>query len=158
MVVVPLTVAPYLALWAKQRYPKMDEVVLLPRESLVLHVIINRLQRRPRNTVPSTGNLLIGISEKRVEKDLQVNNWLKPASMTHIERLLRMEFDMVLHDYMDKRFYREGIDYEVSAHTFHEHYNLGDTITDSALLKKHVRYKHVRLQYRRKVQQTELVF
>ncbi len=158
MIVIPLTVAPYIACWARQHYPKANDAVLMPRESLALYAIVNRLQRRPRNVVPSGGNLLIGISEKKVDKDLQTCNWLPPTAMTHIESMLRMEFDMQLHNYMDKRYYRDGIDYKVSAQVFHDHYGLGDTITEEALLKKHVRYKQMRLKYRRMAQQTELTF
>lgn len=158
MIVISLTVTPYLAVWVQHRYPSQEDAVLLPRDSLVHHALINRLKERPHHVIPSRGNLLIGVSERSSEKDMKRCNWLSPQAELHITRLLRLDFDSTLHYFLDQQYYRKGIDYKDAAVAFHEHYRLQDTITVDALLKKHIRWKHVRKTYQLAAQQTEFNF
>ncbi len=158
MIVISINVKPYIARYAMRRYSCNDGAVLLPAHSVALHAIYNRLQRRPSSVVPRSGNLRVMLREGVVEKDLTRNNYLSASAERHIDRLLTLDFDMTLHEYMDKQYYQRGIDYEISAEAFHAQYDLGETLTTGALLKKHIRWKKVRRGFRRQEEQGEISF
>ena len=158
MRVISINVKPYIARYVMSRYNSSAGAVLLPPHSLALHAIYNLLQSRPRMAVPRDGNLQVMLREGVVKKDIIKNNYLSARAERYIDRLLTLDFDMTLHEYMDKQYYQKGIDYEASAEAFSVMYNLGDTLTSGALLKKHIRWKKLRREYRRQAEQGEISF
>ena len=85
--------------------------------------------------------------------------YLTKTAMLQIERLLRLDFDMTLIEYMNNEYFRKGIDYAVSAEEFLKHYNLIGSITSAALLKKCIRWKKKRREYRQqRCIQAEIAF
>lgn len=156
MVSVTIQVAPYLAQYARKRWAvTSDGGVIPPKYTQLYYTLVGWLSAKPVGANLPAGNLTVLLAEKDVSKDLRHNVWLSPQALFRIERALRCDFDMTLHDYMDELYYRKGIDYQMSAVAFCERYGLDGLISEEALLKKHVRFKKLRRQ-NRGVWQTEL--
>ncbi|MBQ8100523.1 MAG: hypothetical protein IJ169_04460 [Paludibacteraceae bacterium] len=159
MYFISINIHPYLAQYARVRFAQVDGAVLLPRDSIIHYALINRLQAPPKFAAATQpGNLAVAVRETETEKDVRRLNGLSDSANRHIEQLLRLDFDMTLHEYMDRAYYKQGTDYLQAAALFHQHYRLGSTITQEALLKKHVRWKKRRRDYRKNSEQLELTY
>lgn len=143
MLVLNIYVKPYLAEYARQKYPSpIKDVVQFPAASLVNHAIANSLVKRPANPAENNGNLLVMVNEKICNlKDLEMNNYLNFEGENNVSDKLLLDFDMFLHSYMDHQRYQYGVDYKDSVQMFVKKYHLTDMVTPEALLKKHVRWK-----------------
>lgn len=143
MLVLNIYVKPYLAEYARQKYPSpINDVAQFPAASLVNHAIVNNLIKQPANPADHKGNLLVMVNERICDlKDLETNNYLNFEGENNVSDKLLLDFDMVLHSYMGHQRYRYGIDYKDSVKMFIDKYHLTGLVTPEALLKKHVRWK-----------------
>lgn len=150
MLVLNIYVKPYLAEYARRRYPSpIRDVALFPAASLVNHAIVNSLVATPANAGPRNGNLLVMVNEKIcLLKDIEVYNYLPYTAENNVGKKLLLDFDVHLHTYMDNYRYHSGIDYKDSAEAFVRKYHLGDLVTAEAMLKKHLRWKKEVASYR----------
>lgn len=122
MLILNIYVKPYLAEYARRRYPSpIPDVVQFPASSLVNHAIVNSLVKTPAKAEPRNGNLLVMVNEKICNlKDLDVYNYLTYKGEKNVGMKLLLDFDMLLHTYMDNLRYHKGIDYKDSAEGFCE--------------------------------------
>lgn len=143
MLVLNIYVKPYLAEYARQKYPSpIKDVAQFPAASLVNHAIVNSLIKQPANPAEHKGNLLVMVNERICDlKDLETNNYLNFEGENNVSDKLLLDFDMFLHSYMGHQRYRYGIDYKDSVKMFIDKYHLTGLVTPEALLKKHVRWK-----------------
>lgn len=143
MLVLNIYVKPYLAEYARQKYPSpIKDVAQFPAASLVNHAIVNSLIKQPVNPAEHKGNLLVMVNERICDlKDLETNNYLNFEGENNVSDKLLLDFDMSLHSYMGHQRYRYGIDYKDSVKMFIDKYHLTGLVTPEALLKKHVRWK-----------------
>lgn len=143
MLVLNIYVKPYLAEYARQKYPSpIKDVAQFPAASLVNHAIVNSLIKQPANPAEHKGNLLVMVNERICDlKDLETNNYLNFEGENNVSDKLLLDFDMSLHSYMGHQRYRYGIDYKDSVKMFIDKYHLTGLVTPEALLKKHVRWK-----------------
>lgn len=143
MLVLNIYVKPYLAEYARQKYPSpIKDVAQFPAASLVNHAIVNSLIKQPANPADHKGNLLVMVNERISDlKDLETNNYLNFEGENNVSDKLLLDFDMYLHGYMGHQRYRYGIDYKDSVKMFIDKYHLTGLVTPEALLKKHVRWK-----------------
>ena len=141
MLVLNIYVKPYLAEYARQKYPSLiKDVAQFPAASLVNHAIVNSLIKQPANPAEHKGNLLVMVNERICDlKDLETNNYLNFEGENNVSDKLLLDFDMYLHGYMGHQRYRYGIDYKDSVKMFIDKYHLTGLVTPEALLKKHVK-------------------
>lgn len=160
MLVLNIYVKPYLAEYARQRYPSpIKDVVQFPAASLVNHAIANSLIQTPANPPENRGNLLVMVNERICNlKDLEVNNYLNFEGENNVGEKLLLDFDMFLHSFMDNQRYHHGVDYKDSAQAFVDKYHLSGKVTPEALLKKHVRWKKKVTHYRTEGVQLKMNF
>ena len=160
MLVLNIYTKPYLAEYARQKYPSpIKDVAQFPAASLVNHAIANSLIKPPAIPVERKGNLLIMVNEKICNlKDLEVYNYLNFDGEDNVSKKLLLDFDMFLHRYMDFQRNHNGIDYKDSAQSFIEKYHLAGKIAPEALLKKHVRWKKKVRTYRTEGVQLKMNF
>ena len=160
MLVLNIYVKPYLAEYARRRYPSpIKDVARFPAASLVNHAIVNSLVETPANPGENKGNLLVMVNEKICNlKDLERNNYLNYDGENNVGEKLLLDFDIVLHGYLDHQRYHQGIDYKVSVNKFIERYHLTGLVTPDALLKKHVRWKKKLAKYRQECVQLKMNF
>lgn len=150
MLILNIYVKPYLAEYARHKYPSpLSNVVRFPSSSLVNHAIINKLVETPQNATQRTGNLLVMVNEAICDlKDIERYNYLTLTDEIRVGEKLLIDFDAHLHSFMDNKRYRHGIDYKDSAENFIKEYHLSGLVTTEALLKKHVRWKKKVAHYR----------
>ena len=149
----------YVAHYLKKKFHVSDGAVLLPQFTLSWYAIANSAQRRPPTEVPHQGNLFVAFHEKSVPlKDLRRQNWLSDKRLRYISKLLRWDFDMNLLEYMEREHYRHGVDYESAARQFHRLYELEGLVSEEALLKKHIRWKKLRKEFRLQAEQMDIEF
>lgn len=160
MLILNIYVKPYLAEYARRRYPSsIPDVALFPAASLVNHAIVNSLVQAPVKAEQRKGNLLVMVNEKICNlKDIEVYNYLTFKGENNVGLKLLLDFDILLHTYMDNHRYRNGIDYKDSAEAFVKKYHLEGKVTSGALLKKHVRWKKDVANYRAKGIQLKMNF
>ncbi|MBR1711219.1 MAG: hypothetical protein IJ719_20725 [Clostridia bacterium] len=160
MLILNIYVKPYLAEYARRRYPSpIPDVVQFPASSLVNHAIVNSLVKTPAKAEPRNGNLLVMVNEKICNlKDLDVYNYLTYKGEKNVGMKLLLDFDMLLHTYMDNLRYHKGIDYKDSAEAFVKKYHLTDLVTEEAMLKKHLRWKKEVTNYRTQGVQLKMNF
>lgn len=155
---INIRVEPYLARFARVRWPGHDGVVVLPRGCPVTACIEVFSLCRPSHAKPEAGNLLLEIPERDVAKDLRRYNYLSERGRKQVEWSLRTEFLRVLHETMDRERYRSGREYQDTAEAFHRYYGLGDTLTVDALLKMHQRWKEQQREWKGRPEQLEINF
>lgn len=160
MLVLNVYVKPYLAEYARQKYPSpIKDVAQFPAASLVNHAIANSLIKKPAIPVENKGNLLVMVNEKICNlKDLDTNNYLNFEGENNVGEKLLLDFDMFLHSFMDHMRYHHGVDYKDSAQMFVKKYHLAGKVTPDALLKKHVRWKKKLAKYRQECVQLKMNF
>jgi len=160
MLVLNIYTKPYLAEYARHKYPSpIKDVVQFPAASLVNHAIANSLIKRPANPVESKGNLLVMVNEKICNlKDIETFNYLTFDGENNVSEKLMLDFDMFLHSYMDHERYQYGVDYKDSVQAFIKKYHLSGKVTPEALLKKHVRWKKKVMTWRTESVQLKMKF
>ncbi len=157
MTFINIECAPYVAQYLKKMYHVVDGAVLLPQYTLAWYTIVNCAQRRPPEEKPVVGTLTVAFKDEAVRyKDLRYNNWIGRKRLKYISNLLRLDFDMNLMEFMEREHYKQGVDYDTAARMFHRMYELGDTVTEEALLKKHIRWKKKRREFRLEAEQIDL--
>lgn len=160
MLVLNIYVKPYLAEYARKKYPSpIKDVAQFPATSLVNHAIANSLIKKPAIPAENKGNLLVMVNEKICNlKDLDTNNYLNFEGENNVGEKLLLDFDMFLHSFMDHMRYHHGVDYKDSAQMFVRKYHLTGKVTPEALLKKHVRWKKKITKYRTEGVQLKMNF
>ena len=161
MLILNIHIEPYLAQYAIKKYPSyIPNVVRFSSYSLMNTAILSRLKMKPYIQKAPNGNLGVMLNEENNKsKRTDVYNWISRNDESVVERMLRLDFDMMLHYYFDSNRNRKGIGYNDSAEMFVQEFGLEGLIGTDALLKKHVRWKKmVREQSLRKNQQTEMNF
>jgi hypothetical protein len=161
MLVLNIYVKPYLAEYARRRYPgPINGTVMFPAASLVNHALVNSLTEKPTvDYGERKSNLQVIVNEKICDlKDVDRFNFLTYRGENNVGEKLLLDFDMFLHSYMDRQRYHNGVDYKGSAQTFVEKYGLTGMVTPEALLKKHVRWKKKVARYRTEGVQLKMEF
>ena len=160
MLILSIHTKPYLAEYARQRYPSyIPDVAQFPASSLVNHAIVNSLVETPAKAESRPGNLLVMVNEKICNlKDIEIFNYLTFEGENNVNKKLLLDFNAFLHNYMDSRRYNHGIDYKDSAAKFVEAYHLTELVTVDALLKKHIRWKKMVKNYRTEGVQLKMNF
>ena len=161
MLILNIHIKPYLARYARKKYPSyMQDVVKFPFHSLMNTALLQRLKQKPQYQSMPSGNLAVMLNEeKNVSKRTDIYNWISRNDEGVIERMLRLDFNATLHYYFDSKRYNKGIDYNDSAEWFIEEWGLQGLIEPDALLKKHVCWKKLLKERRSSIgEQTELNF
>lgn len=154
---IEIHISEYLVQFIKERFTCLDNgAVLLPQFTTMWYAIVNGAVSRPEHESPVVGNLTIAVRDLSTCKNLRCCNHIGKKRMDYIEKLARQWFDMELFEYMERRYYKEGVDYQASAWLFYEEYKLEGFLTFEALLQKHVRWKNKRRNYIKNSDQLEI--
>ena len=144
MVRTRINIKEHLAEYLNAKYFNPDEeCVCLPDKLDLYHTIWNLLEKFPQGCKPlNTGNLTLGVPDRRGGKDPAYYNYLGERSIKIINRKVETLFLAELHDKLDHNKHVHGIEYQNTAHEFLCKYKI-ESISIDGVLKNYYRWRDV---------------
>ncbi len=137
----------YLAEFLTGKYfSKEKDCVQIPDHLDLYHKVWDLLSKRPTNSAPElTGNVSLGLPDRRIGKDPATYNYLSYRALKIIEKSLRNLFFRELHECLEFNKKEHKINYIDTVFLFKKKYMI-ESVTDDALIKEFYRYREDLLQ------------
>ena len=149
MITTKISIKPHLAEYLTAKYWNEESSCVILDDKLDLyHTIWNLVEKRPINCGVDTGNLEIGLPDRRIGKDPAYYNYLGQRSAKLINSRTETLFFMELHQLLDDNKYHEGIEYNDTCFEFMKMYRI-ESISSDAILKDFYRWRE-RVRKRKK--------
>lgn len=141
MVTTKIEVKQHLAEYILGKYNDcMPGPVFFPDREDLYHVIFDLLEKRPVCCEVDSGNLEIGIPDRRFGKSPETYNYLGSRSSRIISQKIEVLFWAELHSMIDENKHLYGIQYIETVAYFIRKYGI-QAITEDALLKNYYRWR-----------------
>lgn len=141
MVTTKIEVKQHLAEYIHGKYNDcMTGPVFLPDREDLYHVVYDLLEKRPVSCLPDTGNLELGIPDRRIGKSPETYNYLGSRSCRIISQKIEVLFWAELHSLIDENKHLYGIQFIETVAYFMRKYGI-QSITEDALLKNYYRWR-----------------
>ena len=154
MITVNITIKPHLAEYIKSKYGSDKRYVLFPKKLYIYHILLDLIDKRPKDKPVDSGNIQIVLPKTRKGKDPRTYNYLNKNSIAIIERKIEDMFWAEVHELLDLNKHRHGIDYIDSAYIFVKKYFV-ESISIEAIIKNNYRWREL---VRRKKKKRSYVF
>ncbi|MCL3853546.1 hypothetical protein M1P97_19880 [Parabacteroides sp. GYB001] len=141
MVTTKIEIKKHLAEYVHGKYNDcMPGPVFLPDREDLYHVVYDLLEKRPVSCLPDSGNLELGIPDRRIGKSPDTYNYLGARSCRIISQKIEVLFWAELHSLIDENKHLYGIQYIETVAYFMRKYGI-QSITEDALLKNYYRWR-----------------
>lgn len=141
MVTTKIEIKKHLAEYVHGKYNAcMPGPVFLPDREDLYHVVYDLLEKRPVSCLPDSGNLELGIPDRRIGKSPDTYNYLGARSCRIISQKIEVLFWAELHSLIDENKHLYGIQYIETVAYFMRKYGI-QSITEDALLKNYYRWR-----------------
>lgn len=135
----------HLSEYLKGKFGTSDNIIRLPANSSLYHIVYELLQRRPVNHPIDQGNTEIHLPSPRAShlpngKPVEYFNYISKRDTAVLIKAINTMLKAEAHEYFDENKHVKGIDYIESAYAFLLKYGI-EHLTPEALLKDYQRWR-----------------
>lgn len=135
----------HLSEYLKGKFGTSDNIIRLPANSSLYHIVYELLQRRPVNHPIDQGNTEIHLPSPRAShlpngKPVEYFNYISKRDTAVLIKAVNTMLKAEAHEYFDENKHVKGIDYIESAYAFLLKYGI-EHLTPEALLKDYQRWR-----------------